>query len=131
MQAELVEKLKQSSEKLLEFIEKSSEATLDFTKEQVPLVVQEVLNWGFYSNLAYTIISLLFFITFAVITLKSYKTLFSEKWNDAAPGFMLIIPLIAGLGASITPFILHGMLCIKICVAPRLYLLESLREIIK
>lgn len=50
MNPDLLNKLQESATKVLDFVEATGESTVDFAKEQVPLVVQDVLRWGMISN---------------------------------------------------------------------------------
>lgn len=50
MNPDLLNKLQESATKVLDFVESTGESTADFAKEQVPLVVQDVLRWGMISN---------------------------------------------------------------------------------
>lgn len=125
MSQELIEKLEKSSEKLLEFIEKTGEQTVDFAREQVPLVIQEVLEWGFYSHLI-NAVGCLFIVIFLVIILKK-----TWKYLDDSP-----IVIVWGAGViicfALTCAMFHsGTTCVKIKVAPRLYLIESLNELVR
>ena len=127
MNKELIEKITKSSEKLLEFIEKAGESTIEFTKEQTPLLIKEILDWGFYNSLFHASLNLLVFLSFIIIFMKTYKYWFKEENNEYAPGF--VIPFIYCTPGIICFFVgvAHLSILIKIQIAPRLYLLETIK----
>jgi hypothetical protein len=131
MNKELLEKLTASSAKLLEFIEKTSETTVDFAKEQVPLVIQEVLAWGFYSNLFYTLLNLVLLIVFSVLYFKLCKWMI--RLMDESDGFSTFGILLGTIPISVVcmNLVSYSLLTLKICVAPRLYLIETLQTLLK
>lgn len=131
MNKDLLDKLTQSSEKLLDFIEKTGETSVDFAKEQVPLVIQEVLSWGFYSNGLYLIINLILFLIFLSCNLYSIKI--GKRLHNDTDGIVWL-GCCFGLTPTLITFvnsIAYGSTVLKIWCAPRLYLLETLRTLIK
>lgn len=111
------ELLKQYLSKLLEATEKG----IQWTAEQVPLVIQEKLAYDFYQALFYTTVFLLLGIGCAYLT---YKIL--TKWDRHldTPAIVLTVP-VAVVGIIAACAWLDDVL--KIAVVPRLYILEWLR----
>ena len=129
MNEKLIEKLSESTEQLIDFIEKTGETTVDFAKEQVPLVIQEVLNWGFYSNIIYGSINLIVALVCVYFVVWIWKK--EYKGEDTHPFIMFVfVPVFISI-----PTFLHGIYfmitALKISVAPRLYLIEQLHTLIK
>lgn len=142
MNKDLLEKLTQSSEKLLDFIEKTGETSVDFAKEQVPLVIQEVLSWGLYSNLLYGTVSLIFATVCLVVMSKSFPKLkeWSKDYEGRSYGRTIIthdpwylLMIIPG-GLFLLTFLIgisYYCVVLKIWCAPRLYLIETLQTLIR
>jgi hypothetical protein len=130
VEKELLEKLQQSSVQLLEFVEQAGTETTNFAKEQVPLVIHEVLNWGFYSNLAYGTIQLLTAAILFYLSKRLWDWARTEDPKCESPIILVslfpLLPTIILFCCSIT----HYLTVIKIAVAPRLYLIEQLQTLI-
>lgn len=116
-------------QKLLQGLEKG----VDFAGEQIPLVLQEIVAYGrFYSTIC---------IVAAVIVLIVGAFIYKKIWNyseDLVDGDKYPIRIIGGFVFSIAvgiPF--FGLICnnfdkfAKSWVAPRLYLIEYLHELVK
>ena len=111
--------------KYLDAIESTSSHAGDFVLEQTPLVVQEFLNWYFYSHLVYGLTWLFFSLIFGVVSLVLWKK-FAE---DDALGTMMAIS-ISTMGFLFIMFVVNAISVVKVTTAPRLILLEKVGELI-
>lgn len=123
---------------ILEFLQTSIETGANFAADQAPLVVQEVLLWGFWFNFLLLVSLLLgaaicFVAAYRLRRMVSDYSLYSEcpqeleevwffgKWGFPAAGFTVLLVF--------APMPLAKM--VKIWVAPRLYLLDYIKGIIQ
>ena len=121
------EKLEERLMSYLDSISKQAETTSDFLGDQVPLVVQEYIQFHFYGNLInlafFTLMIALFSITFFVCR---------NKENDTDPfpfvgkliSFFIIIGSILGVFECITELT-------KNVTAPRIVVLEKVADLVK
>lgn len=121
---------------LLDFTVKSLETTKDFVVEQTPLLIQEYIQWGFWSNIISASISLVILIVCVYCTtigrsslLKKYfKDENNEGWFIAAV-ILTIASCIFGMFA-LEDFVNHIKTVVKIQVAPRVYILQELKTLL-
>ena len=108
---------------LLRAVEKG----VDFAVEQIPLVIQEKLTFSFYEHLLYLCIwtmPVLFIVGFLLLSRrKLYKNNNSDWPKLAACGFIVFCCGLLPIGYNIVALL-------EISLAPRLYLLEWLREML-
>lgn len=134
MNEELQKRLVESWDKIIQYLEH----TENFVAEQAPLVVQEIINWGIWSN----IVLLLIWFIISIILLKIGNYLFGKgKYclennisyigRDDQFGLYLLgtvvycgsmVSFFAGCGTSI--YNLFYVLC-----APRLYVLDQISNL--
>lgn len=134
------DKFKDNLGEILEFVKNSIKTTADFAKEQVPIFIEEILNF----HLIYNSIWALVFLGIAGAFLYGFRKRGKEnKRNrghimagqnlededkDALSGSMCL--LFIGFAGFSCLSIYWWINIIKITVAPRLYLLEYASEII-
>ena len=109
-------------DKLIEYADKivaALESGVDFASEQAPLLIQEVLTYYLVTNSIWTI----FFILVTIYLIKPIRH-FNAKGDDAIFAFslMFIFSLLFSLYCAFN--------VIKILVAPRLFLIQKLAEIL-
>jgi H+/Cl- antiporter ClcA len=120
--------LESKSMELLQWLEQAIKSTADFTAEQIPLFVQELLHYNFVMSLSYFIIGLGGATIATILTYKFAKWMEKEEvWGELGPIIMFPIALIV---ASIL-FSVHNTDWIKIKLAPRVYLMEYVKDQIK
>lgn len=119
----------------LDVIQKGIEGVWDFSKQEIPQVVKEFLAYNFYSSLIWTI----FWIVVITLVIFGFylvsKSCIKASGNDDEKKFasvawptciciiVCIIPSCAGLK--------HADDALKIKIAPRVYLLEQVKDMIK
>ena len=111
----------------------------EFVKEQAPQVAREIIAWGFWEGLLWTVfhafIVLLFTILFTVVIKKMVSkgiTLLGSSRDEL--GFALTFPGIL-IAAGMAAVVLYNISCIpttisrciKASVAPKVYLLEQIK----
>lgn len=111
---------------LIEYVKQGA----DFVKEQAPLYVQEMINYGIWTSVFETL--LYFFIAIFLIwcMVKLYKTTKDdeEDLKEYAPIFLVL-----GIGV-IVMFVVTSIsfeTLIQAVVAPRVYVVEKLMSICK
>lgn len=124
----------------LDFIKQAGGATLDFSKEQVPLYIQELLSYNFIMSFSGFIIGLLvllvsFFIS-AYIFFTSFKkeNFVKDRWNSmsvneirvTASAIAGVLSLMIGI-----PSVTTNLDWVKIKFAPRVYTVEKIQKMLK
>ena len=134
MNKEIEEKLYASMGKIAEYLEK----TADFTAEQAPLLVQEVLAYFTllaWVNLGITVAWLLAWLLLAVVAWKLALGEHSKITESSEHGTMMGACGSFAIIFSVATLIqIHGSFdrgkdVLKIEKAPRLYLIEQMRDL--
>ena len=111
---------------VISFIERSE----DFVTEQTPLLVNEILTFNTYKHSIWLLSSIIMFligVRLLNLARRESKNPEGEEIVIAISLFMGLILLILGMLISVD----ESIRIIKIHVAPRLYLLDYLRGVIK
>ena len=119
------EQLQQKLTTLLEWTEKAAQTSTKFVAEQTPLLIQEILRYNFWTSLVWFVFGLLVILSscYGAWRLAKYLTR-EEEWDNEGPFILLfLIPLVIG-GIVVTT----NTDWFKICVAPRLYVVDYLRS---
>lgn len=136
MAQEQVEKsLKDNLPELVDWVKKTADSTGQFLQEQTPLLIQEYLNWVFWDNLLSVVIILSIFIPSVIISCKSAT---KADFDDGAPfsvhhlkviifGFLSIITFFPAM-FEVIPSIKE---IVKVKTAPRVVIVEKLKELVK
>jgi hypothetical protein len=124
------ETLQKLAEKAVENGTKTVEQVVDFIKQQTPEVLDEVIRWGVISELPEIILSGITILICVIIHLKysGKDNGYTNLNHDAPPGimfnaFVFVISLViftVAIGDVLYPL-----------VAPRLYIMETISELIK
>ena len=132
MNNELENKLEESATKLLEWTETAS----TFVGDQVPLYVQELLEWHFYSNLMDCIFMLSLIILVPSLAVLSFLKSGFRK-GDADFNVSNLSTVIFGI---VTFFVVilcpielftSAKECVKVKTAPRVVLVEHFQTVMK
>lgn len=131
MKEELVDKLQIAGVETLQSVLEFMKSGTGFVKEQAPLYVQELLQWGFYDNVISAIVGMILFAPLFIYSFFTWKANL-KKSHDTSDPYLLInilmllicIPLFC---AVIVPSIREA---VKIKVAPRVYIVETLTKTI-
>lgn len=112
------------------------ETTGDFVVEQAPIVVAEVIAWGLYSAVFWAIVCFAFALVAGITMLPFTKVMrgIHKIANDKAPiEFLWFLGNLALVGTSVS-CVIRGLVCVHECifisVAPRLYVLSELSDLI-
>jgi hypothetical protein len=122
---------------LLDMLNKAAEIG-SAAVDEIPLVVQELLTWKFTESLLLFTLSMIFTISWIIISVKiwkygsrpheKYSGTNRDNWEEAWIGYGFYNFM--GLVISV-PWVIHSFDWLKILVAPRLYLLEYAAQLIK
>ena len=133
-----MEELQTRLTKYLDFLDTTAKDGTDFLIEQAPLVVQDFLTWEFWHHILYgvwlLIIPALLLAALICGWIALYRYYSKGDAEHGEPAIMGLLGSFIGLAiiASIsTCGIKHWLMALKIHVAPRVYLLEHIREFIK
>lgn len=128
-----------------------ADAVVEFSKQQLPEVIQQLLVWHFISNLLQMLIPLVLLITAVTICVKFWAKLPRQESRDndgnfpwipdqyrnrdgrLHPKYMIIgyvLPIFSFVLGLITLFSMN-LTWLKIAIAPKLYLLEYAASLIK
>lgn len=123
---EINEELKKKMVEYLDQLETNLKSVKDFGAEQVPLLVQEYLNWLFWSNIGLTIIGAMIFTTIIIGAFKVYK--FCRQTDDRVMTIILSgVVSVVGL----IPFFTGIHNAAKVHIAPRVVILEEVTNLVK
>lgn len=105
---------------------------IDLVKNQAPELVTEFLKWKFTEALIWTIGGLILFIFGAIVSFISIKKLFfcPTKSNEEYIPVLIFLGLLPVLIGCIG-FFYHIFTIIQIWIAPKIYLIEYIADIIK
>ena len=95
-----------------------------FAKEQVPLVLQEYITWGIVSS----IIWMLPFLAFAFFVPRLLRI--ASKMEPDEGAFLGVL-VFFGSATSVIAIVYHSLDAAKAIFAPRVYLIETLSELLK
>lgn len=114
---------------MMDFAKEFTEKGIDFIEKQAPQLCNEVIRWGIGQEVFWIVICILMSIA-CIVFLKKYSRVFAKETGDEfVQGMCYIIPMcllvtnIIGLCCAIWQLV-------YICVAPRLYLLEVMTELL-
>lgn len=126
------EELKQKLMEYLLRIEDGAKRGADFVIEQAPLYVQELLAWEFWSH-ALTAVALL--LATGCIYWLAVKSANAMRWADSGEARSAYwLPLLVGviIGGITAGFAVGAIMgCVKVEVAPRVVIVDKLREALK
>lgn len=137
------EKLQSQLTRLLEWAERATTTTANWTAEQIPLYIQELLVYNFWVSLIWFILGVLF-VGFSANRVYSvvWGKLSKDKWEEeksvwsssmTSSGVQGIVSIccavVFGLWGS--GLIIHNADWIKISTAPRVFIVEYLRAELK
>lgn len=102
----------------------------DFIKEQAPLYVQELINYGIWTSVFETLLYFSLFVFAIYLIVKTYKYAKREEEDlvEYAPIFLLLL-VIAGIMFVLTAISFETF--IQTIAAPRVYVVEKLLTICK
>jgi hypothetical protein len=123
------EQLQKNLTQLTDFLAKSTGQVYDFSKQEVPLFIQEYLAWYYYENLFYAMMWLLTCIVLSVIAYKSSKHLKLEGVVGEANALSAMFALIILVCFSIS--MKYTLDCVKVKVAPRVILMNEARHLMR
>lgn len=102
----------------------------EFVAEQVPELVNEVINWGLCSHIVFLVISGTIFLASLIILWWAIKRDFFTPCPDNVV-FFIGLPNMLALVISLVVSCYQIYVIVYISVAPRLYLLERLAKMVK
>jgi len=109
--------------KLLEWLE----ATESFAQEQVPILLQEILTWKMVESSAISTIALGCMAAYFTMLIVAEKPLVKDECT--AVGVLTFVGILTTLISTIV-FLVHLFAVLQIHFAPRVYLIEYMRELI-
>jgi uncharacterized membrane protein len=108
----------QTLQQLLEYIQQSAE----FTKEQAPLVAQEIINLGYVNCTIWLIVIL------SVLILSIIAFFFGVKTTNSQIQDPVISISLAIGGASIIALLINLYCWLYVVYCPRLYVLTAIKQ---
>lgn len=134
MNAELLDRLAESTADLIGWIEKSTNSGASFVQEQAPLVAQELLAWTFWQAVIYMGISLVVIIVTFLSAKYACKLIAECKCgNDEdrllgkiAVTIMSILVMVMGFCIGCVYF----LATMHVLIAPRVVILEKVKDLL-
>lgn len=141
MSDSLLTKLSEMGIKAIDFTQQSAQNIYKFLEKEAPLLLQEWLTWNFWVSLSgfvfglILIISFLYLLRYVLLPLGKYQTKF-EAWFGYDEYKSTAKPVI--FGSCLFVFLFFGLIAIarnldwlQIWLAPRVYILENIKDLIK
>ena len=130
MKEELKDALQDKTLNIINWLEGAIKTSTDFASEQIPLFIQELLHYNFVMSLSWFILGIVGVITMvigAILLIKWANKNFHVR--DDACYFGLIFLSLGFVCSSLMVF--NNLDWIKIKLAPRVYLMEYVKENLK
>lgn len=136
------EQVSEALAEILQFLKDGLESGVEFASEQAPILIQEILSWGIVINTAALLLSLSIPLTALIICwrVRVWLTHTCEctQWketigSDQETAWILghwVIP-VASVMWTVAALSSYMPTILKIMVAPRLYLIEQVRHLIR
>jgi hypothetical protein len=126
--------MKQLEQKLVELIDKAEGAGKEaflFSKEQIPDVIHQLLMWKLWNSMFYVTVTA-FGIIFSILFARWIYIQSRDNGMDSDTSFVFFcfICLPAFLTSTIF-FISHASTALQIYIAPKVYLIEYAKELLK
>jgi len=123
--------IKQWAKELLDWAKQGK----DIVAEQVPLLVQEIIKWGFAEAILYMVLAVAIFLSSRYLMKKWYEKPVTSCWRDwdeggPLPGFAWVV-IGGGHVFSFYLFFNNLFVAVKTLVAPRVYLIEYLANLVQ
>ena len=113
-------------EKYLEEILQLIKSGIEFTAEQIPIFVQELLTYYIWFHSSFVFMTLLVCAILVFVSIRIYKNASpSDKDVAEVVAWIINIPTFLGLILAVH----HILQIIKVIVAPRLYLIEAIQSL--
>lgn len=122
----LKERLLESSEKMIQFVEDSSE----FVVEQTPLLIQEILQFYLAANILWGICFLAATSLTAYLMKRFWRTIKKHAEDDLFAWAVGTFILGIAFTMAATTTVNYIINILKITLAPRLYLLEYMKDLL-
>lgn len=118
-------------EKVLDLIIKGIENGSELVNSQGSEVFKEIINLGFYSSLTYVVIfGFLMIISLATVGYSGYRCMESDMHSECERMFEFLASCVGLLIISCI-FCHQASDLIKVSVAPKVYAIEQVREMMK
>ena len=125
-------------QELIAWVKDTAQGTSDLIAEQAPLVVQEIIWWGYVSNITTFIISFLFLAIVGGYCAKSLAAWVPEslttddldREGELLFKIMFVTPPSVASLVVLIPFFKSGYSLLYIWASPRLYVIEYLQGMI-
>lgn len=123
--------IKQWAKELLDWAKQGK----DIVAEQVPLLVQEIIKWGFAEAVLYMVMAVVIFLVSRYLMKKWYEKPTDSVWRDwdeggPLPGFAWVF-IAGGHVVGFLMFFGNLFTAVKTLVAPRVYLIEYLANLVQ
>lgn len=129
------QKLVEHADDLIQWVKAQGENAGAFVSREAPLLIQEILTWGMVNAVMSTLLSVALAVFSARLCRKAhrYMTANSRCLDNEEQALFVISCIVLG-GVSLV-FVISAICnlweCVYIMVAPRLYLLDTLSNLIK
>jgi len=103
-------------------------AGADFASEQLPLLVEEIIQWGMVSHFVWAAVFFIPVICMFRVIRCAWK--FAHKDNDYNDGPPAVAFSVIGFVLAGIPLMYNLLAGLKALIAPRLYLIEFLKDMV-
>lgn len=125
------EEIKNRLIKYLDSLESIGKNFVDLGSQEIPLYIQELLNWMFWESFLYLVSSLIVILSLTMIGIKSGKFC-QERWDNndyIYPPPAIVYALFFFIVLILVPLpIINFHTMVKVSIAPRVVLIEKLME---
>jgi len=117
------DKIRESLASLLEYTEQA----VEFSKDQAPLVAQEIIHWGIASNAAWVLAWVAAIVALSFVFRAGRR---AHAKNDLSMGDLVMFLSVLAIGGCSLGVMSSLGGFIKAVVAPRLYLIEYIGRLL-
>lgn len=147
---ELTDKLQELGLKALNFAEMTANQLYSFIEKEAPLLLQEWINWNFWSSLILFTLAIIMIITVIIYLISTTKPItityisygeektrtFNSKWaywdRDGHDMFgAVMVTLFGGIGiiGGSIGIIIENTAWLQILIAPRVWILQNIKDL--
>ena len=109
-------------------------AGIDFASNQIPDVIQQLLMWKLAENILFAFVFVLCIIFYLVVMTKAWNIYQAKSERERNEGFLVLFGAFGGVFLFIMPaiaLVVHLKEILQITIAPKIYLIEYVSNLIK
>ena len=129
--------IKEISAELMAILKDNVVAGVEYAKQQFPDLCQQIIRWGIMQKVGSSIISILVITISTFFLVRAFKIRYKQdfRWteNEAIDASLVISWIVGGIAGLISLiFMINNIfILLQIYYAPKLYLIDAFKELIR